>query len=127
MNMPGGSSVQRVVTVLRPSIKFGRYASLIAACFCLFALARTVRPLESLALSNRPAAATRYQELTRHAVEDFDSEALNARAPVIVETGWLVPRIATPRTSPDREITRVEPVRRVLIGRRIVHPPDDTH
>jgi hypothetical protein len=107
---------------------FGRYAPIVVACFCLFALASTVRPLESLALSERPSATTRYQELTRHAVEDVDGESLSARVPAVVETGWPILQIATaPRLSLDRRISQVEPVRRLLIGRRIAHAPDPAH
>lgn len=104
---------------------FGRYASVMAACFCLFALASTVRPLESLALSGGPFATTRYQELTRHAVEDFDSEAVNARVPAALETDWQVPQIAVSRPSPRPAVIQARPIRRALISRRIVPVPED--
>lgn len=113
--------------MLQPSTKFGRYASIVAACFCLFALARTVRPFESLALSNRPAAATRYQELTRHTVEDFDSQIYDAQAPVVSETDWPIPQIVLSRPSPRPAVVQARPIRRALISRRIVPAPDYSH
>jgi len=114
--------------MLRRDNNFGRYASLVSLCFCVFTLARTIRPIQSLSFNLRPSVATKSQELTRHTLEEVGSRSPDVRAPAAFEFSYLTPQIPLSRPRLERAIAQTWPIQCGLIHRRIPPPgSDDAH
>jgi hypothetical protein len=105
----------------------GRGFVLLATCFCLFTLAQTARPLESVALLSRPGVAARYHKLTRHTLKEVGSRVADLSAEATTELGELRPE-APPRSSALNQVdVPVWPAREVVHRRIPPSSPDDAH
>lgn len=114
--------------MLRSGNMAGKCVIWLAASFCLFTLAQTARPLESIALFSRPGLKTRCAELTRHTLKEVGTRAADLSAEAKTESIDPVPQ-GPPRISP---LSPAEPMVwriYVTVHRRLPPspPPDDTH
>lgn len=105
----------------------GNWVVLLGTCFCLFTLAQTARPLESIALLSQPGVAAKYQQLTRHTLKEVPTRSADLSAGATV--GFRNLRMeAPPRSSRLRQV--YVPVRSAcaVVHRRIPpSAPDDAH
>lgn len=105
----------------------GNWAVLLATCFCLFTLAQTARPLESIGLLLQPGVAAKYQQLTRHTLKEVGSRVADLFAGTTTEFGELTLE-DPPRNSCLNRIDAPVRLVRAVVHRRIPpSAPDDAH
>ena len=113
--------------MLKRGNKAGNWVVLLGACFCLFTLAQTARPLESIALLSQPGVAAKYQQLTRHTLKEVPTRIADLSAGATIAFRDL-PVEAPQRNSRLHQVD--VPVRsaHVVVHRRIPpSAPDDPH
>jgi len=82
----------------------GRCAVLLASCFCLFTLAQTARPLQSIALFSHTGVAVRYHKLTRHTLQEVSRRVADLSAGATTQFGDLTLEVL-PRNSRPSQAT----------------------
>ena len=114
--------------MLKKGQTFGKCVMLLAACFCLFTVAKVARPLADTTLRSRPQVEVKHQKLTRYAFEE-----VNGQSPTVSAHSALESSDFPPRTRPQRpRIQRVRawdwPLGYLPVHRRIPPPTlDDAH
>ncbi len=102
-------------------------AVLLASCFCLFTLAQTARPLESIAFFSHPGLAAKYQQLTRHTLEEIGGRVADLSAGATLEFGNLAAKAPLRRSRVNRVNVPVWSVERVVHRRILPSAPDGAH
>jgi hypothetical protein len=124
---PDGSLQAARLYMFRCENRTGQYVALLAACFCLFTLAQTARPLESIALFSHPVVTAKYHELTRHTLKEVGSRVVDLSATATTESGTLALE-GPPRSSRlNPAEVAVWPADTVVPRRIPPPPPDDIH
>ncbi len=100
---------------------------LLASCFCLFTLAQTARPLESIAFFSHPGVAAKYQQLTRHTLEEIGGRVADLSAGATLEFGILTAKAPVRSSRVNQVNVPVWPVDRVVHRRILPSAPDDAH
>ncbi len=97
---------------------------LLASCFCLFTLAQTARPLESIAFFSHPGVAAKYQQLTRHTLEEIGGRVADLSAGATLEFGILTAKAPVRSSRVNQVNVPVWPVDEVVRRRILPSAPD---
>jgi hypothetical protein len=100
---------------------------LLASCFCLFTLAQTARPLESIAFFSHPVVAAKYQQLTRHTLEEIGGRVADLSAGATLEFGILTAKAPVRSSRVNQVNVPVWPVYKVVHRRILPSAPDGAH
>lgn len=105
----------------------GKHVVLLTICFCLFTLAHTVRPLESMTFLSHPEVAANYQKLTRHTLEEVGIRIADLSVGAALEFGDLVAQVPARNSRVNQAEVPVWPVHRVVHRRILPSVPDGVH
>jgi hypothetical protein len=105
----------------------GKCVVLLAGCFCLFTLAQSARPLESIALLSTPGVAAEYHQLTRHTLKEVGSRVADLSAEAATNFGDLPLESSSRSPRVNQGDVPVRPAHKTVHRKIPPAPPDDAH